>query len=66
MFMAMLRVEIVLDVIWSRLLTLASWPKVKLPPTRGHLKGSADADVAPAASPTAVQTIDEDGASNHV
>ena len=42
MFIAMLRVEIVPDVIWSRLLMLASWPKMKLPPTCGHLNGSAE------------------------
>ena len=46
MFMAMLRVEIVPDVIWSRLLMLASWPKVKLPPTCGHLKVSAETGTA--------------------
>src|SRR5579859_6481145 len=43
MFIAMLRVEMVLDVIWSRVLMLASWPKTKSPPTWGHLKGSARA-----------------------
>ena len=43
MFMAMLRVEIVLDVIWSRLLTLASWPNLNSPPTLGHLNCAAKA-----------------------
>src|SRR6185437_2308285 len=41
MFIAMLRVEIVADVIWSRELMLASWPKTRSPPTCGHLKGAA-------------------------
>src|SRR3954462_6938222 len=49
MFIAILRVEIVAEVIWSRLLMLASWPKVKLPPTRGHLNGSARTCAAPIA-----------------
>jgi hypothetical protein len=57
--MAMLRVEIVLDAIWSRLLTFASWPKTKSPPTCGHLKGAADAGAAmhpnAAASPAVVR-----------
>src|ERR1700748_412977 len=47
MFIAILRVEIVLDVIWSSVLMLASWAKTKSPPTRGHLNGSGRA--APAA-----------------
>ena len=47
MFMAMFRVEIVFDVIWSRLLMFASWAKTKSPPTCGHLNGSARATVAP-------------------
>ena len=37
--------------IWSRLLMLASWPKVKLPPTCGHLKVSAETDGAAAVRP---------------
>src|SRR5262245_37238380 len=53
MFMAILRVEMVPDVIWSSPLMLASWPKVKLPPTCGHLKGSARADATPATIATA-------------
>src|SRR3954451_7107160 len=43
MFIAMLRVEMVLDAGWSRLLTLASWPNTNSPPTLGHLNGAADA-----------------------
>ena len=46
MFIEMLRVEIAPDVIWSRLLMLASWPNTKLPPTWGHLNGAADAGIA--------------------
>ena len=60
MFIATLRVEIVLDVIWSRLLTFASCPKTKSPPVCGHLKGSAahpvGASTGPAASRTAAIT----------
>src|SRR5882724_10144130 len=43
MFIAMLRVEMVLEAGWSRLLTLASWPNTNSPPTCGHLNGAADA-----------------------
>src|SRR6185312_3757284 len=58
MFMAMLRVEMVPEVIWSRPLMLASWPNVKLPPTRGHLKVSAETEVAIAAIPATAQTVE--------
>src|SRR3954462_8620029 len=50
MFIAMLRVEIADDVIWSSVLILASCAKTKSPPTCGHLKGSAVAAVWPADS----------------
>src|ERR1700739_4563185 len=53
MFMAMLRVEIVDEVIWSRELMLASWPKVKSPPTWGHLHGAAAAGSAAITAATA-------------
>src|SRR5437879_3447387 len=43
MFIAMLRVEMVLDAGWSRLLTLASWPNTNSPPTCGQRNGAADA-----------------------
>src|SRR5262245_9951701 len=43
MFIAMLRVEMVLDAGWSRLLTFASWPNTNSPPVRGQLNGAADA-----------------------
>ena len=42
-FMAMLRVLIVFEVIWSRLLKLASCPNTREPPTFGHLNVSAAA-----------------------
>src|SRR6185437_15106715 len=51
MFIAMLRVEIVADVIWSRELMLASWPKTRSPPTCGHLKGAACTAPAQGRSP---------------
>src|SRR5437879_9607458 len=43
MFIAMLRVEMVLEAGWSRLLTLASCPNTNSPPTCGQRNGAADA-----------------------
>ena len=37
---------------------LASWPKVKLPPTCGHLKVSAETAVAMAAVPATAQNVE--------
>src|SRR5262245_27398207 len=57
MFIAMLRVEIVDDVCWSRLFAFASCANTKSPPLRGHWKlpwaaaGAANASIdAPASS----------------
>ena len=43
MFIATLRVEIVLEACWSRLLTLASCPKTTVPPFFGQENGAAAA-----------------------
>src|SRR5215470_1455598 len=40
MFMALLRVEIVFEAYMSRLLTLASPPKTRLPPVLGQVKAA--------------------------
>src|SRR5271166_1088521 len=56
MFIAMLRVEMVDEVIWSRLLMLASWPNTKSPPTCGHLNVAAAAPEATNASPASAVT----------
>src|SRR5690606_29237690 len=55
MFIATLRVEIVVDVIWSSELTFASCPKTKSPPTFGHLNGAAKAEVLPSASAKVIE-----------
>ena len=46
-FIAMLRVEIALEVVMSRLLTFASCPNVNVPPVWGQVNGAAGAGAAP-------------------
>src|SRR5665213_2281329 len=57
MCIATLRVEMVDDVIWSRLLILASWPNTKSPPTFGHLNGAANAVPANNVSPVSTPRV---------